>query len=176
MASFNLKSTIITNRDASPKVLTDPFVSGGEIRESEGYVQTGSATDAVGSTYRLCQVPSNARVTSLVFQCDALGGSSTVNIGVYYPTTLPLGSGLVASNAGAAISASCFIAGISTVSAVAATEIITRANVTIANQEQAVWQLAGLSSDPGIYLDIVVAVAVIIATQGYVSLKAKYVE
>lgn len=176
MASFNLKSTIISNRDASPKVLTDAFVSGGEVRESEGFVQTGSAADAVGSTYRLCQVPSNARVTSLVLQNDALGAGAVVNIGVYYPTTVPVGAGLSSALAGTAINASAFAAAVSVAAVGAATEVVTRANVAINLQEQALWQLAGLTSDPLIYLDIVITVSVITAAQGYVSLKAKYIE
>lgn len=176
MASFNLKSTILTNRDASPKVLVDSYISGGEVRESEGFVQSGSTTDAVGSTYRLCQVPSNARVTSLVLQNDALGSGAAVNIGVYWPTYMPVGSGLSAANASAVISATCFASALAVATAAAATEIVTRANVAINLQEQPLWQLAGLASDPGIDLDIVCTVSTILAAQGYISLKAKYVE
>lgn len=175
MSSFNLKSTIITNRDATPKVITDAYISGGDIRESEGFVQSGSTTDAIGSTYRLCMIPSNARVSSLDFQSDNLGSGSAVNVGVYYPTFIPVGSGLAASNASAAIAASCFVSAQSTSGAVAATNLITRANVAINLQEQPLWQLAGLASDPGIDLDIVVTVSAILAAQGYVSLKARYV-
>lgn len=176
MASFNLKSTILTNRDATPKVLVDPYISGGEIRESEGFVQTGSTTDAVGSTYRLCSVPSNARLTSLILQNDALGAGAAINIGVYWPTFIPVGSGLSAANAGLAISATCLATAFAVAVAGAATEIVTKANVAINLQEQQLWQLAGLASDPLIYLDIVIAVSTIIAAQGYVSLKAKYIE
>src|ERR1700723_2825817 len=92
----NLKSTIITNRDASPKVLTDAYISGAEIRSSEGFVTTALADNA-GSTYRLCTVPSNARIESVKFQCAALGTSCTIDVGVWYPTVVPIGSGLTSS-------------------------------------------------------------------------------
>ena len=176
MASFNQKSTIISNRDASPKVLTGPEISGGEIRESEGFVQSGSTTDAVGSTYRLCQVPSNSRVSSLVLQNDALGAGAAINIGVYYPTFIPAGAGLTNALAGTPINASVFGAAVAVAATGAATEMVTRANVAINLQEQPVWQLAGLAADPLIYLDIVCTVSTILAAQGYISLKAKYIE
>jgi len=175
MSSFNLKSTVISNRDAVPKILTDAYVDGGEILESEGYVQSGSSTDAVGSTYRLCQVPSNARVSSLSFQCDSLGASSAVNVGVYWPTFIPVGAGLSAANASAAISAAFFASALSTASATGPTDIVNQSGSnTIAKQELPLWQAIGLSADPMIDLDIVVTVSTILAAQGYVSLKAKY--
>lgn len=172
MSQYNIKSTIISGRDATPKVLVDPYISGGKIKESQGSVQTGSATDAVGSTYRLCQVPSNARITSLTLQNDALGGA--VNVGVYWPTYVPNGNGLSSGNATTAINASCLASAFSVSTANSPTELITRANVSIPNQEVQLWQVAGLSADPEIYLDIVATVSTIMSAQGSIGLKAKY--
>ena len=177
MAVVNLKSTIISNRDATPKVLTDSYVSGGPLHESEGYVQSASATDSSGSIYRLCQVPSNARVSSIVLQSDALGGSCAAGVGVYYPTFIPVGAGLSASNASAVISATFFASAQSLATAVSPTEVINQSGSnTIAKQELPLWSAIGLSADPGISLDICVTLSAATASQGYVGLKVRYAE
>ena len=177
MSQYNLKSTVISNRDATPKVLTDPFVSGGEKRSSQGYVATGSAADAVGSTYRLCQVPSNARVDTVKIQNTALGSGAAVNVGVYYPTFIPVGAGLSASSSGAAISAAYFASAYSVAAAETPTEITNQSGTnTIANQELPLWQAIGLTSDPGIDLDIVITVSTVLAASGTFGMKVDYVE
>jgi len=175
MSTFNLKSTILTNRDATPKVLQDAYLSGGELKESTGFIQTAGATDGVGSTYRLCQVPSNARVTGLVMQAGALGSACSLDIGVWYPTFIPVGSGLSASNASLVINTTLFGSALACSSATAVTELITPANIAQNVQEQPLWQMAGLTTDPGIDLDIVAYVHASVATQGYVGLKARYI-
>lgn len=175
MATFNILATVIANRDASPKVLTDAYVSGGALAESEGYVQTSTATDGVGSFYRLNQVPSSARISSMDLQAGALGSGATVHVGVFWPTYIPVGAGLVASNASLAINNSFFAASLGMSAATAVTNIINSSGTnTIPNQELPLWQAVGLASDPGIDLDIVVSVAGTIATQGYVGLKTRY--
>ena len=176
MTVYNVKSTLITNRDSVPEVLTDALVSGGDMKESSGYVQTGSSADAATSTYRLCSVPSKARVTSVVLTTDALGTGAALDIGVYYPTFIPLGSGLSASSAAAVINTQLFGSAIAASSAITETNEIAQSGVvTLAKQELSLWNLAGLSSDPGIDLDICVNVQTAIELQGYIGLKVRYV-
>lgn len=177
MATFNIKSTVITNRDATPKVLTDDIVSGGEVRESEGFIQTAGSADGAGSFYRIAQVPSNARVTNIMFQADALGSGAALDVGVYWPTFIPVGAGLLASNQSLVINTQLFASALGASAATTPLEIINQStNNTIAKQEQCIWQAAGLTADPGIDLDIVVRVQTAIAAQGYIGLKVKYVE
>lgn len=173
MAVVNLKSTIITNRDATPKVLTDPQTSGGVMRESQGYITTNNG-DSAGSTYRLNQVPSNARVSSVIMTNEALGAGCTLNVGVYYPTFIPLGAGLTSALASTAISATFFASGTSAAAAGGPTDIVNSATNTIDKQELPLWQAVGLTADPGIDLDIVAAVAVATAAAGRLSLKTRY--
>jgi hypothetical protein len=171
-----LKSTFITNRDATPKALTDAYISGGETKVSQGWVKTG-ASDAAASTYILASVPSNARLDSLDFQCDSLGSGCQVNIGAYYPTFIPAGTGLAGSLANTAINSSVFASAQSCSNAVARTNLITQANLEPWQQEQPLWQMVGLTSDPGpeLSIDLVVSVKVATAAAGYVGLNAKYV-
>lgn len=174
MAVVTRYSTVITNRDASPKVLEDAWLSGGGVQESTGYVLCGVA-DNLTSKYIMCTVPSNARVTNLNFQCQSLGTSCTLDIGVAYPTFIPVGSGLSAANANVIINTTVFAAALAVNSVTETTDLISNAKIPINAQEQPLWFMAGLSSDPGIDLDIVIYVHASVTTAGYVGLKAKYV-
>lgn len=173
MAVVNLLSVAITNRDATPKVLEDAWLSKGGVYESSGYVQTGSA-DNIASTYRLVSVPSNARVGSLQFQTSSLGTSCTLDIGVWYPTFIPAGAGLDTSKASKVINTTIFASALAASSAVEAKDLVSNAQIAINLQEQPLWQLAGLATDPGIDLDIVCYVHAVVQLQGYVGLKARY--
>lgn len=176
MATFNLKSTVITNRDATPKVLTDAYVSGGQVSESEGFSASGGAADGAGTFYRLCMVPSNARISSLALTADAFATGAAIDVGVFWPTTIPTGAGLSSANAGLVINTQLFASALAVSNATAETNIINSSgNNTIAKQEKALWDAAGLSSDPGIDLDIVVRVQTALAASGSIGLKARYV-
>lgn len=177
MTTYNIKSTIISNRDATPKVLTDPFVGGGALRSCEGYVQTNGAADGVGSTYRMLQIPSNARVEAVKIAADALGTGCTLSVGVWWPTYIPVGAGLSASVASTVINTAFFASALAASNANALTDITNQStNNTIVKQELPLWQACGLATDPGIDLDLVVYVAGAVAAQGYIGLKAAYVE
>lgn len=176
MAQFFLKSTTITNRDATPKVLTDNLVTGGMMHGAEGFVTTGSTTDAVGSTYKLLTVPSSSRIHSLLLSNAILGAGGAVNVGVYYPTFIPVGAGLTAALAGTVISAAFFASALTVATAAADVNILNQSGTnTIALQEQPIWQAIGLAADPMIDLDIVVTVSTVLAAQGLIGLKAEYV-
>lgn len=174
MAVVNLKSTFITNRDAVPAVRTDAFVSGGSKKSAQGWVSAANG-DSANSIYRLCSVPSNARVDTVKFQCDALGTSAAVHIGVYYPEFIPVGAGLDASNAGAAISDAFFASALAVSSAVALEEVTNQSGSnTIDKQEMPLWEALGLSTDPGIDLDVCVTVDVAIAAAGKLGVKVDF--
>jgi len=176
MAVVTLKSTMITNRDATPKVLTDAFVANGEMLEVEGYVAPANG-DSATSKYKLCDVPSNARMSSLLMQCTALGAGAQLALGVFWPTFIPLGADLLASNAGLAIDDDFFATAVDVSAALAQSEFINESGTnTIAKQEMPLWQALGLASDPGINLDIVASVVVAIAAAGFVSVKARYIK
>lgn len=178
MAVFALKSTFITNRDATPKVLTDAYVAGGEVIEAEGYVQTGSAADSVGSTYKMVSIPSNARMSALGLRNQALGAGGAVDIGLYYPTFIPTGGGLSAALAGTVIDATLFASAVAVSSAnVAPLEVMYESGtITIPKGEMPLWQMAGLTADPMINLDIVISVQTVLAAQGFIGVNAKYVK
>ncbi len=175
----DLKSTIITNRDATPKLLTDGSIAGGQLSQSYGFIFSG-ASDAAATAYRLVPVPSNARLTSLGLSNTTLGNSSVIDIGVWYPTVVPVGGGafLAASLNGTMISSSAIRSGMlgDTANTTPLECLInTTAHLGINYQEMPLWQMIGLSSDPECVLDIGVSVRVAVATAGYVGLRATYV-
>src|SRR4051812_15446813 len=93
----HLKSTPITNLDATPVVPNTTGEGGpGYVREVSGYA-TAVAADAAGSTYQFVRVPSNAKVKSVVFTSEAQGAGK-VQLGVYYSSSTV--DGTAAANQG----------------------------------------------------------------------------
>lgn len=175
MSAF-LKSTLLTNRDATPKVLTDAFLSGGIMEEVQGSVKTG-ASDTANSYYRLVSVPSNARISQLSWQSDALGSGCIVDVGVWYPTTIPTGGAnfLASGSSGAILSSSIFATGLTAPAANALAEITNNSlNYLIPLQETPLWNVLGFTADPEISFDIGFVTRVATAAAGYIGLKCRY--
>lgn len=178
MALVTLLSTLITNRDATPKVLTDGFIAQGENSQSYGWVFTGSADNA-GSAYKMCQVPSNARLTSLGLTNQTLGNSSQIDVGVWYPTVVPTGGGafLASSLGGTLVSSSNFRTAMlgDTVNTTPLEMIVTTNTRQLPNyQEMPLWQMLNLTTDPECMLDVGISVRVATATSGYIGLRASF--
>ncbi len=179
MAVVNLKSTVLTNRDATPKVLTDASISGGDVREVYGYVFTGSA-DSAASNYRLIKVPSNARISSLSMINGALGSGCLLDTAIWYPTVVqPGGANFVPSASSAAlVSSSSFTTAIvGNTANTTPSELLATGNTrqTPNYQEMPLWQMIGLPSDPEMELDLGFSVNIAVATAGYLGLKCRYV-
>lgn len=178
MAVANLTSTLIANRDAVPKVQTDSFIAQGILTEGYGYVFTGAA-DSAASTYKLCQVPSNARLSSLSLINTTLGNSSVIDTAVWYPSVVPQGGGafLAASLNGSMIGSSVFRSGMlgDTANTTPLDLVLTTNSRQGPNyQEMPLWQMIGLTADPECSLDIGISVRVAVATAGYVGMRARY--
>lgn len=178
MGVTNNKSTVIANRDATPKVLTDSYLSGGLYEEAQGSFKAAAA-DSAGSQYRLVSIPSNARVSSIFWQADAVGsgGPTQFDCTIWYPTTVPLGGGafLASGSSAAIISSSIFATALTANSAVALTEITNQStNYSIPLQETPLWNVLGLASDPEVDFDIGFTARAGLQTAGYVGLKVRY--
>jgi hypothetical protein len=164
MAVANTKSNHITNADADPVVLVNSIENGGFVREAAGTVETLAADDAL-SVYRLCRVPSNARISSILLASDAITGASASDVGVYQ----------TAANGGAAVDDDFFATNVDISSAIAFTEVLLEATATdIAKCDMPLWELLGLSADSKRDYDICVTVNDVTAA-GTISMKVKYV-
>ena len=82
MTTEALKSTPITNWDANPIVPPQAGEGGqGYIFNTTGYV-ISTAGVTIGSTYKMCRIPTTAKVKQLLFTCAAHGGSAAFDIDV----------------------------------------------------------------------------------------------
>lgn len=171
MSSFNLKSTLIANRDAAPVVLTDPALGRGDTNEVIGCQQIPTTAD-VGSQVRLISVPSGARISALEY-FNAQLGTSSLDIAAWYPTTVQVQSGVVAAKL---ISSSAFAAAIAGVdTGTVADGMGTIAQQSVQRRCQPLWQSLGLVADPNIDIDLGFTIRTTNSIAGYVGLRARYV-
>lgn len=164
MASSLLNSSVITNRDATPRVANNSRLSGASLMSAVGFV-TSLAADDTNSRYRLVQVQSLAIVRA-IYLSSVAQGAGAVNIGVYRTT----------ADGGAVVSASLFTAALSVAAAVTRAEATNQATTyTAQKREQPLWQAAGLTSDPGGMLDIVVAPSTTFTNGGQIGIEVQFV-
>lgn len=165
MAVDHVKSTPITNLDASPAVAN----TAGEgaavaLKSVDGYA-TALASSSADATYQLVRVPSNCKVKSVILESEAQGAGA-FDIGVYYATDGEGGkpTALLAANA---ISQALFASAVSCAAAVVPTDVTNESGTyTLDKRTQPLWQAAGLSADPGGYFDIVATVKTTAVTTG----------
>ncbi len=179
MSAFNIKSTVLAGRDASPKVLQEDLLARGTVKEGFGVQKVSNAgTDlnTAGTQIRLITVPSSARISSMDYAGTSCG-TSALDVAVWYPTAVPQG-GMASGTGAALISSSTFLTNISIpdTNQVFVTAFPAVTTLTLGQQEQPLWQLLGLASDPGIGLDIGFTVRTACAINGYVGLKARYID
>ncbi len=179
MSVYNIKSKVLANRDAVPSVLSNPEIAQGLLKGTLGVERTGAAIIDAASTIRLFTMPSNARLHSLEYAAQGLG-TSALDIAVWYPTTIPQGglNAPAASLAGTLVSSSAFganIAGVDT--GIAWTDGMGLPSVlSIPKRSQQLWQMLGLSTDPSVDLDFGFTVRTATSVQGYVGMRASYVD
>lgn len=180
MSSFNIKSRVLANRDATGvKGLISPNEgSPGILREVVGSDRTRADIVDAGTQIRLCSVPSSARVSDLFYARETLG-TSALDIAVWYPTDIPQGGENVpaVSNEAVLISSSAFVTNITgTDAGIDWTSGMGLATApTLQARTQPLWQALGLSEDPGIDLDLGFTVRTATAEQGYVGMRVRYV-
>jgi len=145
MAVEAVKSTLITNADATPVVLNNPRVDGGFERASVATVAITNA-DSANSTYRMFRVPSNAVMTDLRIYSPDIGTTTISDIGLYD----------TAAAGGAVVDADFFASALSLKDgALNGEDVLHEAAVfTIANSGKELWDALGLTSDPHKFYDV----------------------
>lgn len=119
-----------------------------------------STTDSAGSKYRMCRVYSNDIPVAIKLSCTALTAGA-FNLGLYTANS---------TGTGAAVSASLFAAAVSAASAIV--QVDERYNaLSTTTMGQRIWQLLGLSSDPGLYYDLVLTSSTAATAAGTASLQ-----
>jgi hypothetical protein len=165
MGTSALKSTVITNLDANPVTRNTAGEGGpGRLQATSGFV-TAVASDAAGSTYRLVRLPSNCKVKSVIFESQAQGAGK-VQLGLYYSDSATDGSN--AATPATALDVKFFSDDIDCTSAVVPVEKVfgTSGSYTPDKRNKALWDAAGLTTDPGGFIDIVATVHTTAITTG----------
>jgi hypothetical protein len=169
MAVETLSSPGITNRDAVPRVFTNPGLgSAGVLRVTQGYLASVPASTSLTSTIRMCEIDAFAVVESVTF-ASAAQTAGAFDLGVYRTV----------ADGGAAVDADLFATAINCASAVALTDVTNESTInTILKQNQPLWQAAGVTTAPapGTKYDIVLTCATTAVTTGTgaVAVKVRY--
>lgn len=167
MTTEALKSTAITNLDASPIVAnTAGHGAPSTLKQVDGYV-TISASMAAGSTYRLVRLPTKAILKHLFFESGAQGAGK-FNLSAYYSDSTT--DGTTVANQGVIVPTTgdqFWASDIDCASAVASADKVNESgNNTLALRQKQLWDALGLTSDPGGFIDVVAVVHTTDVTTG----------
>jgi hypothetical protein len=161
MTTEALKSTAITNADATPPVRSTAGAGGQGNLQSVLGVVTPSNGVTTGSTYRMVRLPSNCYVKHIYWQYSGTLTTWDFDCTIYYSdlgldeTGASEGdTGVVNSLSGSsALFAHAVDADGATAGVIA--DITNQNNAYLpAQQNEPLWQAAGLASDPGGFFDV----------------------
>lgn len=171
MAVVDYKSTVITNADATPPVLSNRALAKGEVYVALAKFEIAAGDDDT-SKLRICRLPSNAIVTSIRIWNDAIASSSSWDVGLYQ----------TGYNGGAVIDADLFASAVDISAGLAGTELRFEAATTapIDYIEYRLWQIADLGAatytqDPQIEFDLVATANTIGSAAGTIIFIVQYV-
>lgn len=155
MAVVNRNSTQIGNEVATPAVRNSYFESDGNLVSKLGYVANAADDDAT-SIHRVMRIPSNANVRSIKLTTGDATTAGAFNLGLYYPADY-----YDADLAGDAIDVDLFASAFALTGGPfeKAELAFESAEYSVAEQQQPLWQAAGLTADPGGYFDLAVTVS-----------------
>jgi hypothetical protein len=166
MAVVAVKSTQITNRDATPRVINNPRVTSGvkQVALDTAVITSGNS---VGSTYLIAQVPSRAIVTAVCVSSPDIGTTTAADIGLYQATL----------NGGAVVDADFFASAVSlSGGAISKSDVTFESGAyTLANGAKPLWEALGLSADPGIDYDVVLTLTGAADATGTALVEIEYV-
>lgn len=164
MATENVLSAAITNRDAIPSVKTNSILKG-QMNSAVGIVVCG--TGDLGSTYRFFSLPSNALVKEIKIYSPDMGTTGLADVGLYDTT----------ANGGLVVDADFFASAIDMKTAALNGSDITHEAGTvfsIANSEKPLWLALGLASDPCKEYDVVLTTTEAFSAGGTVKLAGEF--
>jgi hypothetical protein len=166
---LTLKSTAITNREATPRVINNPGAGApGVLRVVQGYYASVPASLSDTSVIRMCEIDAYAIVDSVSF-ASAAQTAGNFSIGVYKTN----------ADGGAVIDMDFFATRIDCASAVALTDVTNESTTnTLAKQQQPLWQALGVATAPapGTKYDVCATVDTTAVTTGTgaIALKVRY--
>ena len=76
-------STLVTNFEADPMAANDVALLHGVMRVAQGTIVVAAGDSDDNDILMLAPIPSNATVPHIFVGSDTLGGSCTLNVGIY---------------------------------------------------------------------------------------------
>jgi hypothetical protein len=150
MAVVALKSTAVTNANALPRVQNSRGLADGEVVRAVNAMSTITSGDSVGSTYRVGKIKSSDFMDRIRVTTTAdMGTTTAADLGLYDLLTHP--------NGGTVVDVDFFASAVSFNGGAIDSDITDEAAAAgglIANGEKRVWEMLGLSSDPGKEYDV----------------------
>lgn len=167
MAVVNTKSTVVTNADAAPAVMTAAYQAHGRLREDIATVEVANG-DSVASTFRMLRVWSGYRITDLIHDSDDIGTTTAADVGLYR----------TAADGGAVVDADFFASALSLNGGALANLNIAKesAVVDLPNYGKRLWEQLGLSADPKVWYDIAYTLTGAADAGGSITIRARYVD
>jgi hypothetical protein len=148
----NVNSTWITNAVASPSVLTNSNESQGRMFSAKS-VATVSASQSANDTIRLVRVPSNARIDAVLLSTGDASTGGAINIGVWKTV----------ANGGTVVDADLFASALALTGGPFSRSDQTweSGEYTYAESCLPLWEVLGLTADPGCDYDIVAEISTV---------------
>ncbi len=177
MALVHVKSTNITNLDATPALANTAGEGAGAVLKHQTGIATGTASANIDSTFQMVRVPSNAKVKRIILQSESQTVGVT-DVGLYYATDGE-GGKPTALLVAAAIDRLFFATSINL--ATTTPQDVTcnpvTSTYTPSKRNMPLWQAAALTTDPGGYFDIVLSLTTAITTGlGVMVLNVEYTD
>jgi len=186
MAADTVKSASITTLDGTvsqppaPTQLTEGIGAPGRItNHSDFVVATTGGLASTSSTYKMVRLPTSCILKTVDIYTKSGLDSSTglaIDLGAYYSDST--NDGTPYSLQGTSISANCFAAAQAFGQSSAGSKIDGLSNLDANLRNSPLWAQVGLTTDPGGYIDIVLAVHTVVsgtATAGNIGLNANTV-
>tara|TARA_R100000742_G_C4192746_1_gene24296 strand:+ start:59 stop:538 length:480 start_codon:yes stop_codon:yes gene_type:complete len=149
---------LVANHLASPQVFNNAAELHGVLRTACGTVELAAGDSTDNDVVLLAPVPSQSTINQLYVGSDDFGGSCTFNVGVHNY------DGTVADE-------DCFATAVADDAAMAD---VRHEVATINTVGQKLWEIAGLSSDPGGLLYVSITFAATGGTAGTLSWNVSY--
>lgn len=167
-AVVSVKSTVLTNRDATPNLLNKAYLARARVHRAQAIVTTVNG-DSIASVYRFVSVKSNDLVSRVEVINAACGAGCTADIGLY-DTTL---------NGAAVVDADFFGSAIDLATAhLAPLDVTLEAAAgpsVAANREKRIWEALGLSADPQKEYDVCATLTAAAAAAGAICIAVEVV-
>lgn len=183
MAVDTLKSTSISNLDASPIVPNSSGQGGPAMVRMINDHAVATVAASVGSTYRLCRIPTNAVVKRVLLTNAAQGATGAIDISVAHSDSTTDGTpaalqGLIPQIAAA--DNKLFGAAVAITAAQKNQDQTFANSYTTALQNVPLWNVlttlgvTSFTADPGGFFDIVCKATAVLANGGDISIEVDY--